>query len=161
MSHTKLKEPHKNMPNLKNFWSVTALAVVIVGTGMLAYNMGASNQQALISSGKVPVKTVMPTSTGSTNNQGYSQLVQQYRTAIIQFLQTCQATPNNSSFKNGTSIMLDNRSSKAHVVSIAGMSYNLPAYGYQVVSLTSATLPGTLLVNCDGLVSVSTIHISQ
>jgi hypothetical protein len=150
------------MKNL-NFWLAATMAVVIVGVGTIAYNQGASDQEAAIASGRVKVKIVASplASPASADTAAYNQLLQQYRNARIQFVQSCQATPTSSSFRNGASIMLDNHSNKAHTVTIASKVYNLPAYGHQIITLTSPSLPGTLLVNCDGSVNVATIRLSQ
>ena len=143
---------------MKNFLVVASLAVVIVGVGMVAYNQGVNDQGAAILKG-VAVPT--PTPGASTNSQVYGQLVQQYRTARMQVTATCRVSPTSYSFKAGTSILLDNRSPMTHVVSVGGMSYTLPAYGYQVVALTSPTLPAKLSVNCDSSVNVATVKLSQ
>lgn len=141
---------------LKTFWVVAGLAVVIVGVGAWTNNF--SDIQALIRGHKT---NPTPTSTASTNNATYNQLLQTYRNARIQFGQTCQATPVISSFRNGATIMLDNHSNRAHIVSVGGTNYTLPVYGHQIITLVSPTIPGTLNVNCDESVNVSTIRISQ
>ena len=150
------------MKNLKSFLVVAALAVVIVGVGSWMNSQTGADQQALISrkTKATPVATVTPAG-ASTDNAVYNQLVQQYRTARIQLSPTCQATPIMASYKNGASVMLDNHTSVAHTVTIGGVSYNLPAYGHQIITLTSSTLPGVLSMNCDKSVNVATIRISQ
>ncbi len=146
---------------MKSFLVVAALAVVIVGIGNWMNSQNA-DQQALIAAGKAKTPVATTTQTGaSTNNALYNQLVQQYRTARIQFGATCQATPTMASYKNGTSIMLDNHTNVAHTVSVGGTSYSLPTYGHQIITLTSATVPGTMTVNCDKSVNVATIRLSQ
>src|SRR6185369_5396584 len=95
------------------------------------------------SASKAPVaggtqKTATPAPTQALS---YTQLVQQFGSNRIQFDSTCQATPKSVVFKNGTQILLDNRSSQARTIGIDGKTYSLGSYGYQVVTLSSTNLP--------------------
>jgi hypothetical protein len=144
------------MKNLKTFLVVAGMAVVIVGVGNWM-NSPSSDQQAAIAGRKAKATPAA----SATPAQSYTQLVQKYGNARIQFSQTCQATPAMSTFRNNAEILLDNRSNQAHSVSIGGNTYSLSAYGYQVVTLSSSTLPSALTVNCDKSVNVATIRVSQ
>lgn len=72
----------------------------------------------------------------------------------------CQVTPNNVMYKNGTSIMLDNRSAKARTVKI-GSTYTIEGYGFRIVKLSSATLPATLLMDCGAQQNVAKILLQK
>lgn len=68
----------------------------------------------------------------------------------------CQASPNNVMYKNGTSIMIDNRSPQARTIKV-GSTYTIPGYGFKVVKLSSASLPVTFLMDCDKQQNVAKI----
>ena len=84
----------------------------------------------------------------STPSKPYSDLVKEYEGRRIQFDERCQPVPNSSTYKNGTSVMLDNRSSKPVTVKLGDKSYSLIGYGYQVVNLSSPSLPKEMTVSC-------------
>lgn len=100
---------------------------------------------------KSAVATVLPGTTA------YSDLVKQYEGKRIQFDDRCQAIPLMPTYKNGTSIMLDNRSSSPRVIKIGSVSYSLVGYGYRVVTLNSPSLPQELSVSCGSSNNVSKI----
>jgi len=87
----------------------------------------------------------------------YTQLVNEYVGRRLQFNDKCQMTPVSPTFKNGTKIMLDNRSKDPKTVTINDVKYSLVGYGYQLVTLTSKTLPQTLNINCDSLVNAGKV----
>ena len=150
--------------NLKTFFTVAGMAVVIVGVGSWINSPSGADGLAAITGRKgtaVPVTNPSPTPAASTDNAMYNQLVQQYRNARIQFKANCQAAPTNVSFKNGASVLLDNRANEARTIVVGANTYQLPAYGYQLVTLSSSTVPGTLSVSCGSSVNVSTIKLFQ
>lgn len=73
----------------------------------------------------------------------------------------CQASPNNVMYKNGTSIMVDNRSAQTRTVKIGGTSYSLEGYGFKIVKLSSVTLPATLLMDCNQQQNVAKILLQR
>ena len=93
---------------------------------------------------------VLPTSS-------YTDLVKQYSDRRIQFDEKCQTTPAITTFKNNTSILLDNRSSWSRAVSVGGVKYQLSGYGYKVVTLSSSSLPKELSLDCENLYNVGKI----
>jgi hypothetical protein len=93
------------------------------------------------------------------NSATYSQYVQQYGNRRIQFDASCQASPKSVSVANNTSLMLDNRSGDARTVTVGGVAYALPGYGYTFVTAKSSTLPKTLTINCGSSVNVGTILV--
>lgn len=95
-----------------------------------------------------------------TNSISYQQALVKYKDHRIQLGQDCQATPTNVTYKNGTSIMIDNRSNVARTVKV-GSTYTIAAWSFKVINLTSATLPATWLVDCGKQQNVATILIQK
>jgi hypothetical protein len=100
----------------------------------------------------------LPLSTKSSA-AAYSTAVKQYEGRRIQFDMYCQAIPTSLVFKNGVSLMLDNRSGDARTITIGGTPYYLAGYGWKVVTLSvsASQLPKTLSINCGSAVNVSHI----
>jgi hypothetical protein len=98
------------------------------------------------------VGTQTPAATSTT--QSYASAIKTYAGRRIQFSfnssNYCTMVPSiNISFKNGTNIMLDNRSNKATTIYLDGQAYSLKAFGFKIVYLvTSAKLPHTVRVDC-------------
>lgn len=80
--------------------------------------------------------------------KSYGDAVKEYEGRRIQFDERCQVTPQNPTYKNGTIVMLDNRSASAKTVMVGGTKYDLGAYGYRIVTLSSPSLPKELTVSC-------------
>lgn len=88
----------------------------------------------------------------------YTALVAQYASRRVQFGTSCQATPMAVTYKVGTAIMLDNRSNTAAAVVFGGKTYNLGAYGYQIITLDTE---GNFLVDCGASQNVATIIVQK
>jgi|SRR3989344_7573471 len=97
---------------------------------------------------RLVLKDVYPSPNPVQSASTYTELVKKYNGKRIQFDKYCQANPSNVTFKNGTSIMLDNRSGDARIVSVGGVKYSLAGYGYKVITLSSTSLPKELLLSC-------------
>ncbi len=104
-------------------------------------------------------KTSPPSSGTATQTQAYSSVVAQYFDRRIQFDENCSATPSSVTYKNGTKIMLDNRSAMPLTVKIGQSTFDFPAYGYKIITLSSSKPPVTLNMNCDGRVNIGQILI--
>ena len=91
----------------------------------------------------------------------YTQAVEQYAGKRIQFNQYCQGVPNYVTYQNGTNIMLDNRSGDARTIKVGATAYSLAGYGFRIVTLSSATLPATLLLSCGSAVNVGQILLQK
>ncbi len=98
---------------------------------------------------------------GTATNATYSALVTQYAGKRIQFDAGCQAIPKTAVFKTGTKVMFDNRSGDARTIVINGSSYRFPGYGYQVITLSSSTLPKTFMIDCGSAQNTGTITIEK
>ena len=96
----------------------------------------------------------------STVPLSYAQALTQYKDARIQIDQDCQARPNNVTYKNNTSIMIDNRTNITRTVKV-GSIFSVKAYGFKIVKLSSTTLPIIWHVDCDKSQNVATILIQK
>lgn len=101
-----------------------------------------------------PVVATAPTMT-------YDQAVKAYGERRVQFAQNCQASPTQPTFKGGTEIMLDNRSSETKTLAFDATTYTIPAYGFQIVTLSAETLPHTIMVDCNGSQNVTSILVQK
>jgi hypothetical protein len=90
----------------------------------------------------------------------YEHALAQYVDKRIQFDSRCQATPSQVTYKNGTSIMLDNRASVARTIKIGNLVV-IPAYGFKIIQISSATLPATWLVDCGSSQNVATLVVQK
>jgi hypothetical protein len=61
------------------------------------------------------------------------------------------------SVKNGTSVMLDNRSGDARTFAVGGVFYSIAGYGWKIVTPTSKDLPATLYLDCGSARNVGTL----
>lgn len=106
-----------------------------------------------------PVATKKPSTV--TQSQTYTQLVKEYEGRRIQFDINCQAVPSSSAYKNGTKIMFDNRSGDARTITVGGVQYNILGYGYKILTLSSQTLPETILLSCGAAVNVGQVLLQN
>lgn len=90
----------------------------------------------------------------------YEQALIKYKDARLQLDKTCQASPDKMTFKNGTSIMIDNRAPVSRTVKV-GSTYTIKAYGFKIIKLSASKLPVTYLVDCDKSQNVSTILLQS
>ena len=143
--------------------AIIELVVVLI---LVIFGFWALSKDSVVVNNKVA--EVVPTedvregsvSTGVAAPITYAQALKTYKDARIQLNPDCQASPNNVTYKNNTSIMIDNRSDKKRTVKL-GSSFTVPAYGFKIVRLSSATLPATWYVNCDNSKNVATILIQK
>lgn len=156
--------------NNKNLWIglVVVLVVVIIiwlvnkNSPSVSTEEGANNDQTALS----PDVSIEDISEGSVNVGSpaaiisYANALVKYKDARIQLNTSCQAIPNNVTFKNGANIMVDNRSPVARTVKI-GSVFSVKAWGFKIVKLNSATLPVTWLVDCDRSQNVATVLIQK
>lgn len=138
-------------------WWVVVVVVIVVGAWWAYFGKapslsdpGLQNQYGASPSPVVGsgVKPVAKKSTAPVSAKSYSDAVKEYEGRRIQFDERCQVVPQNPTYKNGTSIMLDNRSAGARSVMVGGTKYDLSAYGYRIITLSSSSLPKELAVSC-------------
>ncbi len=93
----------------------------------------------------VPGKKTVPTTAGQT----YDQTLAAYADRRIQFNEKCQGIPGQMVLKAGTKIMLDNRSKYTQTISLDGAKVVLPAYSWQIVTVTTKNqLPYGFGIDC-------------
>lgn len=99
----------------------------------------------------VPVQVV--------DNRSYTEVSAAYKGRTIQFDGECRVPVfPQSVFKVGTDVLFDNRGSKAANVTFAGASFNLPGYGFKVVSLDRE---GLFTVDCNAQQNVATLNVQK
>lgn len=89
----------------------------------------------------------------------YAEALKRYENARFQFDQYCQTKPAVASYKNGATVMLDNRSGDPRIVAVGGVQYNLAGYGWKIITLSAKTLPTTLFIDCGGAKNVAQIQM--
>jgi len=139
---------------------VVALAVVLRGRGASeepAETTATPSVSVSVSATPVPKATTA----GVPQPKTYGDAVEKYGNNRIQFDMYCQANPANNTYKNGTSIMLDNRSGDARIISVNWVQYALSGYGWKIIMLSSKVLPATWAVDCGSARNVSKILIQQ
>lgn len=110
-------------------------------------------------------KTSSASSASQPVSMSYQSALETYKGSLrlqLSGADFCQASPNTVTYKNGTSIMIDNRSSKARIVRIGTIgTYTIEGYGFRIIKLTSSALPATLLADCDTQQNVAKITIQK
>ena len=146
----------------KYLWVMVIVAVVAAvyfmggdwGGKYTGVDIKSPSPSSLVGGSNKPVVTRSPS---PVSTKSYTELVNEYDGRRIQFDQYCQATPKSVTYKNGTSIMLDNRSGDARTITLAGTKYQLSGYGYTLVTLSSSSLPKEMLFSCGSAVNVGKI----
>lgn len=163
-----LRKQCPNLVMMKNKYLWIAVATVAIAAlymaaggdigGQISEQLGDRLNSTTTASPSITPTTVRAGTKATTPKpKSYSQLVQEYADRRIQFDERCQATPENITYKNGTTVMLDNRSSQSRVVTIGGVKYSLAGYGYKLVTLNNPQLPKELLISCGAGVNVGRI----
>ena len=142
------------MKNDKKFLYVVVGLVVLAGVLWLVSNWMGPKGGSPSSNGATSGYGAKP---GQAMSQSYLDALATYQGKRIQFDQYCQAIPTSLVYKNGVTLMLDNRSGDARTIKIGATAYALPGYGWRLVTLSSATLPATLSINCGSAVNVSKV----
>ena len=96
----------------------------------------------------------------SVSNAGkYADLVLKYEDRTLQFNESCQASKESTvGFKQGTDVLLDNRSDSSAKIVIGSRTFNLKAYGYKVIDLGSV---GTYKIDCNENQNVLTLTVQK
>lgn len=150
----------------KNLW-IGLGAVLVVVLGFTFWSMNKASAPVGEDNINPPVvdstEDITPGSVNGNANAvsiSYANALIKYKDARLQLDKTCQASPNKMTFKNGASLMIDNRASVGRVVKV-GSVFSIKAYGFKIIKLTSTTLPVTWLVDCDKSQNVATISIQK
>ena len=148
----------------KNLWiGVGVVLVVVLG---LVYWSKSSPAPVAEENTPAVVDSTEDTGVGSVNTGSgaasisYANALVKYKNARLQLDKNCQASPDQMTFKNNSYLMVDNRAPVSRTVKV-GSVFNIKAYGFKIVKLSSAKLPATWLVDCDKSQNVSTITIQK
>ncbi len=162
---------------MKNNTGLIVLAVIVV-LGLIIFFVSKNKNESAENNGtqtsQVGDDTNMEAgedlSAGSVNAtatnvspMSYAAALAKYGTARIQFNSTCQATPNNVTYKDGQSIMLDNRSATARTLHIGSMgNVSIKAWGFKIIKLSAGGIyPNVVMVDCGVSQNVATITIQK
>jgi hypothetical protein len=151
----------------KNAWmwgGVIILAIIIVWAVTARNNSSApsittGNEQTTTDSSE-------DTTEGSVNvgsaaaTLSYKDALVKYAKARLQLDTTCQGSPSSMTFKNGSMLMVDNRSAISRTVKV-GSTFTIKPWGFKIIKLSSSTLPATLLVDCGASQNVATILLQK
>lgn len=141
----------------KNWLIVVAIVVVVIIVFWLSYrnNSNYSGQPTATPSGATATPTASvksgakPSGGSSSGSTSYEQAKVQYAASQIQFNDVCQATSTLQVIKIGSKLLLDNRSKYAQTIKLADATYKLPAYGWQIITVTTKqALPYNTTVSC-------------
>lgn len=149
----------------KVFW-IIVVAVLIVLVSIMVRNR---DDIILTGSTSSPTPTRTPASLTRTFSETdmaqqtkvYTDLVKEYAGRHIQFDINCQAIPTETTFKNGTSVMFDNRSGDVRTIKIGNTAHVLSGYGYKIITLASPILPATFSLGCGSAVNVGKILLQR
>lgn len=148
----------------KYFW----IAVVVVTVGMiyLATTGGFKIDSLRFNTSPSLSPSISPTPSPIVKKQKsvptpvpktYTELVKEYVDRRIQFDQNCQMSPNSVTYKNGVSMMLDNRSAETKKITVGGTNYSIGGYGYKIITLSSKNLPNELWFNCNSATNIGRV----
>ncbi len=146
----------------KIVWTMVVVVVLVVAAGLYLANKnsmmstptqndnGQANNNAA-NSGNNPVVTSenITGGTESVATLSYTDASRIYADKEIQFDSKCIILPPYFTIKNGTQIMIDNRSDVSKVIKLDNVPYTMKPYSFKIITLsTSAALPHTIAVDC-------------
>ncbi len=153
----------------KKTWGAFGLVVLVVAVGLFL-QMRAKNKAVEIDLGPLPQEEMIaPTApkpkaqkpapiVEQADSRSYAELMVAYKGKTLQFGAACQMPISSYVYKTGTEVLLDNRTNTARTIKLAGMTYDLSAYGYKVVTLSTV---GKFLVSCGDNQNVATVTVQQ
>lgn len=134
--------------------TIVLIVLAVVAISLWSYYAQVRNSEPAVNSPAVlPIASNLETTSTTKGEQKpvsltYSRAVNLYANSRIQFDSDCHANPTSLHIKNGSNLMLDNRSSStAHLV-VNGTKYSLVGFGFRIISLSHKTLPYTASVDC-------------
>ena len=104
--------------------------------------------------------TVAPVT--SAVSMSYQTALETYKDKRIQFNQNCEAFPSETTYKNGTTLMIDNRSPRTLRLKFL-TSISVSPYSFKIVKLSTpeSTLPRAVFVDCGDSENVATILLQK
>ena len=152
--------------NSNVIWGVVILVVVVVFGVWMFTKSGTDSalpEEVVTPVAETPSAVVTPSKNGDASvTLSYEKALATYKDKRIQLgLGTsCKATPDTVTYKNGTSIMIDNRSPNDRTFKL-GATYSVKGFGYKIVKLSSDTVPTKWLLDCDKQQNVATVLIQK
>ncbi len=146
-----------------NLWFVLGTLLVVFTWGWWSFQKDLVTPAIEVANVPINiVKKVVGISKPSNNkaSMSYEEALVVYKDKRIQLDMDCKAFPRKMTFKEGTSIMIDNRAPVSRTVTV-GSTFTVAKYDFKIVNLSSATLPVTWPVNCDKNKQVATILIQK
>ena len=107
-----------------------------------------------------PSRTPATKETAPAPKISYAEALVKYKDFRLQFDTECRAVPNNVTYKNGTEIMIDNRSG-ANRKFVLGSAFTVAPYDFKIVKVVSNVLPYTYLADCGDKQNVATILVQR
>jgi hypothetical protein len=152
--------------NKYNVWIWVVIAVIIIVLFFVFYNKKAV--VPVTTENSVPTTTEIESSQDLSETTGlgavsisYTNALVKYADRRIQLDESCQAHPNNVTYKDNTGIMIDNRSSKTLTVKV-GTNFTIKPWGFKIIVLPNIYLTSkTLLVDCNKSQNVATVLIQE
>ena len=133
-------------------WIIVILVAVLViwklpslfGKNLEGLSLTSPTPSSTLSPSPVPGKKTVPAA-----SQTYDQVLATYADRRIQFNEKCQSIPSQMVLKKGTKILLDNRSKYVQTINLDGAKVVLPAYSWQIVTITTKNnLPYNYEIDC-------------
>lgn len=98
------------------------------------------------------------TSSVRSDTRTYSELILAYKDRTLQFNTMCQVHMSKQVYKVGSEVLLDNRSGVPAAIKIGPSIYNISAYSYKVVTLSSI---GEFMIDCNDRENVATVTVQK
>ena len=156
-----------NTKNIKTKSILIVVAVIVIIVASLFFYKKASMPaiDPVVDDIQIESTEDVATSTAkkiSTPTISYKDALVLYKDKRIQLGlgDVCSATPNNVTYKNGTSIMIDNRAPISRTIKL-GTTYSIKPYGFKIIKLTSSKLPVTWLMDCNKQQNVATVLVQK
>lgn len=153
-----------------NKWTIL-ISLVVVAVVAFMFNQKRGSDEVVDELSPTPsvsiikgvnrIKSAVVDSGTADQTAKYTQLIKDYEGRRIQFDIRCQAIPPNTTYKNNTKIMFDNRSGDTRVITIGGVKYNFPGYGYKILNIYGSELPASVSFDCGTAINVGSILIQK
>lgn len=142
---------------------VVAIALVIKGNmnkkeAPAPLPVPEETQEQVVAPSPTKPTSSKPSKPAEVDSRSYTQLIGVYKDRLVQFGSSCQVLKSNQVFKLGSEVLLDNRNSVPVSIKMGDNTYNLSAYGYQVVGLNTE---GKFMVDCNAHQNVATISVQK
>ncbi len=151
-------------------WLVAA--IVLIGVIVALNNVGKNAGEDVVKDDVSAVEGATTTEDGVTTRSDNATLVvstdvdlalpytsayAKYAGRRMQFDSRCQASPATLTVADGTKVMLDNRGSMTNRVVVGDKAYEISAYNFSFVTLTT----GTYAVSCGSNTNAATITVTK